>query len=56
MLKRLRGMQKEHDKLIMASVYGEAGAPHLAKELFKDQKRIRPRVRKRPRMELRAPR
>jgi hypothetical protein len=50
MLKRLKGMRKEHDKLVMASVYGEAGAPHLAKELFKDQKRIHPRVRKRPRL------
>ncbi|MFC1515660.1 hypothetical protein ACFL7E_02760 [Thermodesulfobacteriota bacterium] len=59
-IQKLKSIQETFDKYIMASMYGEAGAPHLARELFKDQERPRkskrPQTRKRPRPEMRPPR
>jgi hypothetical protein len=57
---KLKSIQKTFDKYIMAGMYGEAGAPHLAREILEDQERPRqskrPKARKRPRPEMRPPR
>ena len=59
-IKKLKSIRETYDKYIMASMYGEAGAPHLARELLEEKERLRkskrPHVRKRPRQELRPPR
>ena len=59
-IKKFKSIRDTYDKYIMASMYGEAGAPHLARELLKDQERPRKskrlQARKRPRQELRPPR
>ncbi|MFC1813680.1 hypothetical protein ACFL03_13430 [Thermodesulfobacteriota bacterium] len=57
---KLKSIRDNFDKYMMASAYAEAGVPHLALELLEDQERPRksnrPKVRQRPRQELRPPR
>ena len=51
-IKKIKSIRETYDKYIMASMYGEAGAPHLARELLEDKERLRkskrPHARKRP--------
>jgi hypothetical protein len=54
-MKRFKSMRDSFDRYAMASAYAEADCSQFARELLKDREQPckRPKIRQRPRLELR---